>query len=811
MRILLFSVSLIITIAFIILLDTKKVLPAPLGKLLSPQEGLWQNAEAANHDFSEDLRFPQMKGKVEVYLDERLVPHIFAENEEDASFVQGYIHARFRLWQMEFQTHAAAGRLSEIVGDLAINFDRTQRRMGMVYAAENALQEIEKDPAIKASCDAYTAGVNAYIETLTTASLPVEYKLLGYKPEKWTNLKIALFYKVMTKDLSGFDTDFEFTNALKLLGEEKFRILYPEVQDSLSPIIPKGTIVNASTVIPVAPASADSLYFHHTDSVWFTEEFKPSPLIGSNNWAVSGTRTKSGKPILCNDPHLGISLPSIWFEMQINTPEYNSYGVGFPGIPGIIIGFNDNIAFGFTNAGRDVKDYYEIKFKDRSKAQYWFNNQWKDSRLRIEHITVRGKPEVLDTVAYTVFGPAMYDQGFQDKLKQNKAYALRWVGHDPSNSFRMWYDLNRAKDYDGYLNAIKHFNSPGQNMLFASKNGDIALWQQATFPLRWKYQGDFVMPGFDSSYMWKGFIPQEDNPHVLNPEQGFISSANQRPVDSTYPYFIPGSYDLYRGIIINRKLSAMNNVTPEDMMVLQNDNYNVLAETARPLFLKYVNRSRLDEDEKRYLKMFEDWNLENDIGEKGITVFDLWMDSLRQYVFSDELVRNNLPVELPKRFTLIEALLKDSSFSFVDNINTPSTENVEDALTESLKLAASELKKLEISDRLEWGKYKNTTLYHILKTRMMPFAREGLPIGGGTNVINATSHDKGPSWRMIVHLTTPTEAYAVYPGGQSGNPGSRFYDSFVDTWAAGKYYRLWIMQKYETGDKRIKWRLTFSA
>jgi penicillin amidase len=348
-------------------------------------------------------------------------------------------------------------------------------------------------------------------------------------------------------------------------------------------------------------------------------------------------------------------------------------------------------------------------------------------------------------------------------------------------------------------------------MLFASKSGDIALWQQATFPLRWKHQGDFVMPGIDSSYMWKGFIPQEDNPHVLNPAQGFISSANQRPADSTYPYYIPGSYDLYRGININRRLSAMTSVTTDDMKALQNDNYNVFAETARPLFLKYVDRDKLSEDEKRYLQMLADWDLKNDYDEKGPTVFNFWVDSLRKYVFSDDLERNGLPVSLPQRYTLIEALLKDSSFSFIDDINTPEKETVKDAFTKSLQLASGELKKLEQSNKLEWGKFKNTTLYHILKTSMMPFAREGLPIGGGVNVINATTHDHGPSWRMIVQLSTPTEAYAVYPGGQNGNPGSRYYDNFVDTWAAGKYYRLWVMQKSDKADKRIKWRLTFSG
>jgi penicillin amidase len=423
----------------------------------------------------------------------------------------------------------------------------------------------------------------------------------------------------------------------------------------------------------------------------------------------------------------------------------------------VIIGFNDNVAFGFTNAGRDVKDYYEIRFRDNTKTQYWFNNEWTNTNLRIEHISVKGKPDVLDTVAYTVFGPVMYDESFQDKLKQNKAYALRWVAHDPSNALRMWYDLNRAKNYNDYLSSIQHFNAPGQNMLFASKSGDIAIWQQASFPLRWKYQGNFVMPGYDSSYMWKGFIPQEDNPHILNPAQGFISSANQRPVDSTYPYFIPGSYDLYRGIRINRRLTEMSGVVPDDMKNLQNDNFNVFAETARPLFLKYVNRSKLNEDEKRYVDILESWSLKNDYDEKGATIFNFWMDSLQLFVYSDDLLKNDLPVSLPKRYTLIEGLLRDSSsYEFIDNINTQYRETIEDAITESLQRASVALKKQEMSNKLEWGKYKNTTLYHILKTSMMPFAREGLPIGGGVNVVNATTHDHGPSWRMIVQLTTPT-------------------------------------------------------
>jgi penicillin amidase len=809
MRMLAFLLSLAATVGLVIVLDTRILLPAPLGKLLSPQEGIWQNAEPADLSHSGDFRFPGLEGKTEVYIDERLVPHVFAEKEIDAYFVQGFIHARFRLWQMEFQTHAAAGRVSEIIGPRAIGYDQHQRRMGMVYGAENTLKAIEADPEIKAGVDAYTAGVNEYIGSLSRSELPVEYKLLGYEPEQWTNLKTALFIKAMTNDLAGFDRDFELTELLQALGEEKFRMLFPEVPDSLSPIIPAGTVFTRNDMPGEIPASADSTYFHRQDSASFEQPYKPDPANGSNNWVLSGTRTRSGKPILCNDPHLRLSLPAIWFEMQLHTPAYDAYGVSFPGIPGIVIGFNEHIAFGFTNSGRDVRDYYGITFRDSTRREYLFEGKWLPATLREERIRVKDSADVLDTVAYTLHGPVIYDARKSHAYKPGKAYALRWVAHDEANILRMWYLLNRAKTYDDYLEAIRYFNVPGQNMIFASKSGDIALWQQANFPLRWKDQGLFLMPGDDSAYLWKGFIPQADNPHVLNPPQGYIGSANQRPVDSTYPYFIPGSYDVYRGIILNRRLAALDNADVDDMKALQNDNYNVFAEYARPILLKYVRESALDPKEREFVGMVRDWNLFHNPDEKAPTVFVNWWDSLQAVVFADDLLDRPRPLIRPDRFVLLEALLRDSAWSFVDDARTGEKESLEDMVTLALQKASSVIKDREREGRLSWGAFKNTTIYHLLRTNALPFARQGVINGGGTHVLNATTHDHGPSWRMVVHLDTETEAWVVYPGGQSGNPGSRYYDSFIDTWAKGSYFRAWVMKAAESNDTRVQWRMTF--
>ena len=812
MRWLFFFISLAITVLLIICLGSSAWLPLPLGRFLSPQHGIWQNAEPVKQDFNEHLSFPQLQGTATVYLDDRLVPHIVADNDEDAYFIQGYLHARFRLWQMEFQTYAAAGRLSEIVGDVALDYDRGKRRLGMVYAAENMLREMEANPLTKKLIDSYTAGVNAYISTLPESRLPVEYKLLGYSPEQWTDLKTALFVKQMSQTLAGASDDLPMTKAKAFFGDKALRILFPQVADSMDPVIPKGTPFPAASVVPAAPASKDSLYLG-LDSIAGTlkEIEKPNPHNGSNNWAVSGAKTQSGAPILCNDPHLTLSLPSIWYELQMTTPTMNAYGVSFPGAPGVIIGFNDSIAFGFTSSERDVLDYYAVQFKDDSKSQYKFNNEWKQTDARIEEIKIKGKPAFYDTVAYTVFGPVTYDNSFPEASMPNTPLATRWKAHDTSNELLMWYYLDRAKNYDDYLDALQYFTCPGHNVAFASKSGDIAIWQQGIFPARWNRQGLYVMPGEDSSYMWQGFIPQGENPHIKNPERGFISSANQRAADSSYPYFIPGSYDLYRGIAINRKLSAMQGITPEDMMKLQTDNYNVFAETARPLLLKYINEGTLGDNEKKYLDTVANWSLYNNIELRGPTLFNLWFDNLEKQVWDDEFEKAGVEHLRPSEATLTEALLRDSAFRYADNINTPQVETPADVIQSSFKKAALLADSLEAIHKLTWGAYKNTTIYHLLKGKLMPFARTGLPVGGGTHVINAMQHDHGPSWRMIVQLTQETEAYVVYPGGQSGNPGSIYYDSFVDKWAAGGYYKAWFMQRGENEGNRLVWKIVFSG
>lgn len=784
----------------------------PLGPLLSPLHGFWQNAESKDHSFDGDLKLTGLKGRVQVYFDDRLVPHVFAEHDEDLYFVQGYLHARFRLFQIDLQTRAAEGRASEFAGDKALRFDREQRRLGMRYAAENALTEVEKDPVSKSVFDAYTQGVNAYIDGLSYAEMPLEYKLLGVMPERWSNMRSALLLKMMARNLSSStEMDLGMTNAKSIFMPEELRLLYPQVHDSLMPIVPRGTVFEKPGITPVRPPGADSALFGEAarEPVLSYERHAPDPSNGSNNWVLAGSKTQSGAPILCNDPHLELSLPSIWYEMQLRGPNSNTYGVSLPGSPYVIIGFNDSIAWGVTNSQRDVKDYYRIRFRDDSKEEYWFDGRWQRTRLRVEAIQVKGNGVVYDTVAYTNMGPVMFDASFSDSLSKGENLAVRWTGHDPSNEAMTFYLLNRAKNYGEYESAIQHFTCPGQNFVFASKTGDIAIWQQGKFPARWPDQGLYVMPGEDSTYFWQGFIPYAENPHAVNPATGFLESANQRPVDETYPYFIPGRYITPRGVTIEKKLQAMQGATVQDVMDLHSDYFNSLAEDLRPILLKYVDRSLLDAREKRYLELFEQWDLLASPDSKGQTIYQCWFDSLKMAIWRDDVERVKPTAPWPDEQTTLEWLARDGEkMPYVDDRTTPEVETLSGVITGSLKAASKALADVEREGRLNWSLFKEPSVNHLLRDALPSFARKKLRVGGNGNIVNAITKSHGPSWRMVVQLTADTEAYGIYPGGQNGNPGSRFYDDYIDTWVAGKYNRLWLMRPDETN--QAAWTLTFN-
>ena len=822
MRLLPFIASAIVTVGLVAVLDTQLPIGATksprLGYFLSPQHGFWKNAEKVNTNFDASILVNELKGNVDVYLDDRLVPHIYADHDEDAYFVQGYLHAKFRLWQMDFQTRVASGRLSEIAGADKLSIDRFFRRLGMVYGAENTEASINAtNPEMKATVDAYTAGVNAYIKQLDPADMPFEFKLMNYAPEKWTPAKTYLFLMFMSYDLTGRSatTDLQLTNTRDYLGYDLFDKLYTNNQDSLDPIIPKGTVYQKPSIVPVKPAKADSAYLHQNNAVAYSNvqtPEAPDKNNGSNNWAVSGTKTKSGRPILCSDPHLGLNMPSLWYEVQITTPTHSTYGASFPGSPAVIIGFNDSLAWGVTNAGRDVLDFYEIKFKDSTENEYWYNGKWNTVTKRTEVIKVKDSADIVEQIPMTHWGPAMYDAHYQNPQSKGRNLAIQWTAHNASTGVETFYRLNRAKNYDDYIKAISLWTCPGQNFVLATKSGDIAIKQQGSFVARWNHQGDFIMPGDDSTYAWQGIIPNEENPTIKNPARGFVSSANQKSTDASYPYYLgtASSFPLYRGISVNKHLIGMSNITAEDMQALQTNNDNVFAATARPALMKYLQVDKLSPDAKRMVTEMTNWNLVNEENSKGITVFKIVWDSVTQAVWGDELAGSPIPLTKPDDFVVLDQMLKDSNWSIADDIRTKDkVENFKDQVTLGVENATKKLLELEKENKLEWSLFKATRVLHL--TKIPALSRMNLPIGGGMNIINATTEMHGPSWRMVVHLTDEIEAYGLYPGGQSGNPGSSYYDTFVDSWAAGKYYRLLFLPKEKLKQhERTKWHIQFN-
>ncbi len=787
MKLLKFLISLVLTFAIFYALNTKFGSIPPIGKFLSPSQGIWQNE--TNESTTGNIQMDGLLDKVTVHYDVHLIPHLFAQNDLDLYKAQGYITAKHRLWQMEFQTYASAGRLSEIIGEKALNYDRQERRRGMGFGADNAMEKMKDDPEVLSFLEAYRDGVNSYIKHLQPKDYPVEYKLLDYQPELWTTKKTALLLMYMTKMLAGGDSDLEYTNALRLFGKERFDLLYPDFFDVNDPVIPKehdwSTLVNAEqTPIPESIFPLDSI----------TETMdKPHPNNGSNNWAVSGDKSYSGHPILANDPHLGLNLPSIWFVMQLATPKHNAFGATLPGALGIISGFNKYIAWGETNATRDVLDWYKIELKDDTRTQYKYGTQWKNTSVRVEEIKIRNQKSYLDSVIYTHYGPVSYDKNF--KGKGNKVgYAMKWVGHIGGNNQRTFLGLNNAKNYNDYLAALKHYVAPAQNFVFASTEGDIALWIQGTFPNKWKSQGKFLMDGNNPDNEWQSFIPQENNAHTKNPKRGFVSSANQHPVDKSYPYYVfNDGYETYRNRVINNFFRSKDKFNIQDFKDLQTNNFNLKASELLPYIFNHMDTSKLNSEEKEVYNQIKSWDYNTDINQKAPSIWASWWPKIFNLTW-DEFELDSVALDKPFTYQTIYMLKNYPDDAFMDIKNTPEKETAKDLFLIAFKETAKDLLawKSKHGEYL-WKDYKATFVGHLLQA-LPAFSRFNIPIGGDSNTVNAASKNHGPSWRMIVELTSPPTALGIYPGGQSGNPGSKYYDNFIDEWAAGEYYKLLFMQ-----------------
>ncbi len=804
MRVLKLLASLAGTLALIVALNSKLGVAPPLGKFLDPFHGFLQNAETADRPEQQNLKLPGLQAEATVVYDDRHVPHIFAENNHDLYFLQGYVTAQDRLWQMEFQTHAAAGRLSEFIGPRTLDYDRHQRRIGMTVGAQNALKRLEQDPVMRAVVRAYTDGVNAHINSLQPEDYPVEYKVMDYSPEAWTPLKTALLLEYMAWMLTGRSSDLQMSNTLARFGPQVVADLFPSYPKNMDPVVPAGTRWNFKPVELQLPEKS----FSPAQASRRTA-FEPDPDNGSNNWAVSGEKTASGYPILSNDPHLRLNLPSIWYEIQLHAPGVNTYGVSLPGSPNVIVGFNQQVAWGVTNSEADVLDWYEIKFKDKYLSEYWHDNQWRQTRRVVEEIKIRGQATILDTVVYTHHGPIVVLPGEKAfKRHAPTLHAMRWLGHDTGGEALAFYQLNRAQNYDDYVAALSHYACPAQNFIFADSS-NIAIWHNGRMPAKWQNQGKFIGDGSDPRYDWQAWVPHDQNPHIKNPKRGFVSSANQNATDPSYPYYLNWYFAPYfRGARINEWLASSYNITPKDMRILQLDTKSMHAESVLPALLKLVDRGRLDTMELRVLDNIAAWDYFSDAAKTAPTVFDEWWGKLYSAIWQDDFGDGYLRWPHKDRTALL--ISEKPTSGWFDDKNTAATETAGDIALATFKATVSELTEQlgefsppangQLNPRWQWGKFKGTDIDHL--GRIPGLGRQNLDVGGDRGIVNATGRKHGPSWRMVVALGPEVKAWGTYPGGQSGNPGSAHYDEFVKTWMEGELDELLFMKDKHAGSGR---------
>ena len=771
-----------ILIAYIYVLNISVFNLPPIGKLLNPYSGFFQNGLVNKFD---EIELPGIKDEVNLQIDSLLIPHIYAKNDEDLYYVQGYMHAFHRLWQMEFQIMSTSGRLSEIFGDRALSIDRASRRKGLLYAAKNTLEISKKDLETLKYIQAYTNGINDYILSCDIQNLPIEYKLLNYKPEKWTILKSFLLMEQMSDMLSRRNQDIEDTYLLEILGKEEYDFLFPEIHQEVDPIIPRNT--NFQFTPKKLTRKRDTIY----PKISINETLKKPDLYnGSNNFAISGKRTKNGNPILGSQPDLSLNLPSIWYAVHLNSPTLNTMGVSLPGAPGVIIGFNDSIAWGETNATRDVVDFYKIKFKDNKRKEYLFDGKWLKTEKIIEKFKVKNTNPFYDTIIFTHHGPITYDINFlgnNDKVN----LAMRWIAHDSSIEYKTFFKLNRAKNISDIKEALSYFDGPAQNFAYATTEGDIGMTIAGKFPIKWKEQGKFLLDGSNRDHEWSGYIPFEHALTMINPKRNYVSSANQHPSDKSYPYYTYShNYEYYRGRRLNERLETILNATIEDAKSIQNDNFNYTAYEILPVLLEKIDTINFDDNKKSYFDKLKKWDYFSNTKSIEASIFETWHYFLRKKIW-DEFDTIKFDYRRPSNYNTFYLMKNFPELKYYDIVSTEKNENLSDIINLSFELMKDSIDnwKKSNSNDIAWKNYKNTTIRHLLTIN--DFSVSNINIGGNRNILNAASKYHGPSWRMIVELDPKgTKAWGIYPGGQSGNPGNINYSLMIKDWAVGKYYKL---------------------
>lgn len=744
-------------------------------------------------------QLPGLRQRVTIRRDERGIPYIEAGNDEDLAFAQGYVTASDRLWQMDLFRRTERGELAEVLtagpNNLALEQDKQHRTLGFAQVAE--AEVAQSSPQSRALLEAYARGVNAYIASLDAKSLPPEFQILQYRPKPWTPadslIVVKLFYEALT---STWRLDV-MREALASLPAEKRAGLMPE----FSPI--DVVVVGKDTKKPATAAAMPSASGFFTKDVLAAlakdEQVAADALArvglyaeglaASNNWVVSGKRTISGKPLLANDPHLSAAAPSIWHMVHLSAPGVRVAGVTAPGLPGVVIGHNERIAWGFTNVGPDVQDLYLEKFDTANPGRYQTPSGWRDAEIRREEIKVRkgfadlATDTVNHEVTVTRHGPIVFE-------KAGRRYALRWTALDPKlNSADSSYLINRARNWKEFSTALKSFTAPAQNIVYADVDGHIGYHVAGVVPIRKEGDGSVPYDGATDTGAWTSYVPVDKLPQLYDPPSGIIVTANQRIVGTDYPYFLTHHWaQPYRARRIYDLLSAKPKLSADDYRRILGDVYSIGHVSFARQSAKLLRPKVTPADTKlaQTLDAFEKWdgqvNAESTVApilaqmrisfRSRILNAAIGQDMFRTYGWGnfdttiDRLMAEQPKEWLPKEFSGYAELLKATY------------DDARSTLTKSLG---------EDESKWKWGEMVKVRFQHPLAAAPLigtQFTIPSFPQNGSGGLAATVNVGASVSMRLIADPADWDKTQHGITLGESGIPNSTHWKDQLDDWKA---------------------------
>ena len=702
-----------------------------------------------------------LTGEISIARDEFGIPHISADNIGDSVYGQGYVHAQDRLWQIEYRRRAAGGTLAEILGEDLVGQDTTIRTLGIPQAAEVAYQNLS--PETKQIVDRYTAGINAYLAT--DPELPPEFASLGYEPEAWQPTDVMAIVQLQKYAVG--TTDGGESNRFDLLQQgispERIAELLPEYGADDTTILKPENIDPASFSL-TAPTEALAEQAATVEQQLTTGLAELFPDVeASNNWVVSGDRTTTGAPMLAFDPHLGLESPSAWYQSEIDSPDVKAIGAGLPGIPGVQIGRNDDIAWGQTATLADTQDFYILE-ETEDGSGYIYQGEERPYETREETIQVKDSEPVTIQVRESIYGPIV-----SDNLDVEQPVALKAVGLEPVNGFlEAFSGVSQAKNWDDFTSSLESIGSPNFNFVYADRAGNIGYIAPGNYPIRQPgHTGEYPVPG-TGEFDWQGFIPKEEVPQLYNPESGYIVTANNKQVPDNYPYQINGSYaEPYRAERITELIESKDKLSLEDMQDIQFDRVTLLYQDFRPLLEQLQPNSP---QAQLWRDRLLNWDGNTLPDSQEASVFEAWYLELTK-----------LPAEEVGRETwdeprfLLEAIQQGSLAGDNNDLAL--------ALDNALAQFGDEIPA--------WGEIHQAIFEPV--GGVQSESRLQVPIGGDGYTVNVSPVGKdfdnsfGVSYRQIVDLANPKNSLYVNPPGQSGNLEDDNYADQLPLWQSGEY------------------------